>query len=80
MKGSSLIFSRFIYNYPHVESSYLIFKKQTCLSEPHQTAKVASCVPPHPALLNLKYLKNISVHNKIIRCCKTGAFAFLAVQ
>lgn len=56
MKGSSLILSRFIYNYPHMESSYLIFKKQTCLSEPHQAAKVASCVPPHPALLNLKYL------------------------
>lgn len=56
MKGSSLILSRFIYNYSHLESSYLIFKKQTCLSEPHQAAKVASYVLPHPALLNLKYL------------------------
>lgn len=56
MKESSLILSRFIYNYPHVESSYLIFKKQTCFSESHQTANVASCVPPCPALLNLEYL------------------------
>ena len=56
MKGSSLILTCFIYNYPCMQSSYLIFKEQKRLSKPHQTANMASCVPPRPSLFNLKNL------------------------
>lgn len=56
MKGSSLIFTCFIYNYPCMQSSYLIFEKQKRLPKPHQAANMARCVPPRPSLFNLKNL------------------------
>lgn len=56
MKGSSLILTCFVYNYPCMQSSRLIFNKQNRLSEPHQAANVACCVPPRPSLFNLKNL------------------------
>lgn len=56
MKRSSLILTCFIYNYPCMQSSYLIFKNQKRLSKPHQTASTACYVPPHSNLFNLDNL------------------------